>query len=67
MKNPDLSAKVPLQQCLSEIRPKIKKLRVSGYPTVPNFLPPTLKFLSIFRGFPRDFPGRPSCFPIFPM
>ena len=27
---------------------------------------PTLKFL-IFRGFSRDFPGRPSCFPISPM
>ena len=46
---------------------KIKKLCVSGYPTMPNSLPPTLNFLSIFRGFPSHFQGRPSCFPIFPM
>ena len=27
-------------------------MRVSGYPAVPNFLPPILKFVSIFRGLP---------------
>ena len=46
-------------------RPKIKNC-VSGYPTVPIFFAPTLNFLSIFRGFPRNFPVRPYCFPIFP-
>ena len=43
------------------------KMCVSGYPTLPNFLSPTLSFLSIFRGFPRDFPVQPYCFSIFPM
>ena len=31
------------------IRPKIKKW-VSGYPSVPNFSPPTLRFFKFFRG-----------------
>ena len=41
------------------IRPKITK-------TV-CFRLPILKFLSIFRGFPRDLPVRPYGFPVFPM
>ena len=46
------------------VRPKIKKkMCVSGYPTMSNFLPPTLIFLSTFRGFPRDFQGRGILFP----
>ena len=42
-------------------RPK-KKMGVSGYPTVPNYLPQPL-FLKHFSGFPRDFPVRPYWFP----
>ena len=30
------------------IRPKIKKKCVSGYPAVPTFSPPTLKFFKDF-------------------
>ena len=51
----------------SYIWPKIKSCVFQATPAVPNFLPLTLMFLSTFRGFPRDFPGRPFCFPIFPM
>ena len=32
------------------------KLCVSGYPTLPNFWPPTIKFSIIFREFQRYFP-----------
>ena len=36
----------------SLIKPKIKKMCVSGYPTMPNFSSPTLKIFKIIWGFP---------------
>ena len=48
-------------------RPKIKNCVFQVTRPCLIFCPPTLKFLSIFRGFPRDFLGQPSCFPIFDM
>ena len=40
-----------------QIRPKIKRLCVSGYPTVPNILPPTLNFFKHFYGISMGFPS----------
>ena len=48
-------------------RPKIKNCVFRVTQPCIIFCPPTLIFLIIFRGFPRDFLVWLYCFPIFPM
>ena len=44
-----------------QVRPKMKKMYVSGNPNVPDFSPQVLKF---FKDFWGDSPVQPYCFPI---
>ena len=49
-----------------KVRPKIKKLCVSGYSTVPNFLLHDPNFLKHFQGISNGFPGSAILFPHLP-